>query len=404
MNRYILLKTDKNELYLFYYSEGSIYFKQLAKNQNISPIKIISDVSDIFSVWYENSFIYLLASTDSNAVLCRYNGKWNSKKLNFSIPNECTKLFFTTAENSISFIYSVKENHNNEYLYMRYMLDDRWEQPIKISEILSFGNSPFLIGMNNNNIKIYYRLSDKTIKFFSMSVKDCKLTESISFLATNMPCIDLSVLTENNSSHLLYLAKSSFSSQLIYKGCINDCFGKARILWEGQNGRGCSISKEKGAMYAIVHTNSSSYKIPIESISKPQLVKQSYDLRKAEYLNFFDDFSPNRIEFNLSDFSFPFMNDDFVPYIQAQKPVSTANQSNSHDYLLQLEETNNRVSELSRLLAERNEEIALLSSKWKARYNAVEKENIILKNRLKAMSIPESSDKSDIIFIQSREL
>mgnify|MGYP005893276155 CR=1 FL=1 len=48
MNRYILLKTDKNELYLFYYSEGSIYFKQLAKNQNISPIKIISDVSDIF--------------------------------------------------------------------------------------------------------------------------------------------------------------------------------------------------------------------------------------------------------------------------------------------------------------------------------------------------------------------
>jgi len=98
------------------------------------------------------------------------------------------------------------------------------------------------------------------------------------------------------------------------------------------------------------------------------------------------------------------MNDDFVPYIQVQKPVSTANQSNSHDYLLQLEETNNRVSELSRLLAERNEEIALLSSKWKARYNAVEKENIILKNRLKAMSIPENSDKSDIIFIQSREL
>ena len=87
MNRYILLKTDKNELYLFYYSEGSIYFKQLAKNQNISPIKIISDVSDIFSVWYENGFIYLLASTDSNAVLCCYNGKWNSKKLNFTIPN-----------------------------------------------------------------------------------------------------------------------------------------------------------------------------------------------------------------------------------------------------------------------------------------------------------------------------
>ena len=284
------------------------------------------------------------------------------------------------------------------------MLNGRWEQPIKISEILSFGHSPFLIGMNNNSIKIYYRLSDKTIKLFSMPVKDCKLTESISFLATNMPYIDLSVLTENGSSHLLYLAQSTFSSQLIYKGCINDYFGKARILWEGQNGRSCSISKEKGVMYAIVHTDSSSYKIPIENISKPQLIKCSSDLCKAEYLNFFDNFSPNRIEFNLSDFSFPFMNDDFVPHIQVKKPASTIKQTNSQDYLLQLEETNNRVSELSRLLAERNEEIALLSSKWKARYNAVSRENELLKNQLKAMSIPESSDKSDIIFIQSREL
>lgn len=418
-----IIRTSDNKMYMFYYKEGSIYYQNVYGNEFSEQITVITNVSSIFSLWYSNNCIYLITNGSNGIILCRYNnGKWSTRIINSNISNDCSKLSFFAFENTVHILYSIKNDAGKEALILRTMDNEQWLPPVEISEIMSFHDSPYFIGREDDkNIKIYYRLPDKTIKYCTLSIDNGTLSTSDNLLATNMPCIDTSMLTNGTSGHLLYLAQGMFSTQLIYKGRNGDSLGKARIIWEGQNGRSCSLFAFENRLYAVIYTKRGAY-IMISnenssefSMPKPFVASVSSKLIKSEYINFCNTFPFNADEIlvDANGLSFPVVDQictDFYTTISEKTTIPEnlhANQAQkTENYINEINEMNDQISQLSKTLSERNDELAALSVRWKNRYDMLLKENEELKRQLsiqRELPAPYNSN-SDIIFVQSREL
>jgi len=420
-----VIRTSNNTLYIFYYSENSIYYQTIYENEILEPTKVISNVSPVFSLWHYNNDIFLIANGDNGIIFLRFSkGYWNSRIINSGLSPDCTKLSFFIYRDLVHFLYSIKDDTGKERLFLRTMKKDQWMPSIEISEIMSFHSTAYLIGQQDDkNIEIYYRIPDKTIKYCNLSIDSGNLSPSINFLATNMPCIDISTLTDGISGHLLYLAQGMFSTQLIYKGRNCDNLGKARIIWEGQYGQRCSLFAFKNRLYAVLFTQKGAYLMVTEenssefSIPKPLDTLTNSKFTKSEYFSFYNYFSFNSDEISIDTqkLKFPIIDDicsSFCPSKskpEQSTPVvnsSSIQASAATDYIKELTSMSEQISQLSQALSERNEELATLSTRWKNKYDALLKESEELKKQLiNLRSIPtQNSPKSDIVFVQSREL
>lgn len=419
-----VIRTADNTLYIFYYIENSICYQTIYDNQILEPLTVITNVSPVFSLWHYNNDIFLIANGSNGVILCRLSkGNWSSRTINSGISSDCTKLSFFIYRDIVHFLYSVKNDTGKESLILRTMNKDQWLPSIEISEIMSFHGSSYFIGQQDDkNIKIYYRLPDKTIKYCTLSIDSGNLSPSINFLATNMPCIDISTLTDGISGHLLYLAQGMFSTQLIYKGRNCDNLGKARIIWEGQYGQSCSLFTFENRLYAVLSTKKGSFLMVSDenssefSVPKPldSSVSQSYT--KSEYLSFCNtiSFNADEISVNTQKLNFPIIDDicqSFSP-VKSKKTATIVKQSSkqtseAEDYIKELAAMSEQISQLSRTLSERNEELASISSRWKNKYDALLKESEELKKQLshqQSLSAPQCNSNTDIVFVQSREL
>lgn len=418
-----VIRTADNTLYVFYYSEGSICYQSVYDNEVSEPINVITNVSSVFSLWSSSNDIFLIANGSSGIILCRCNnGNWSSRAINGGISADCTKLSFFIFGDIVHFLFSIKNDIGKEILTLRTMNKGQWLPPIEISEIMSFYNSPYFIGQEDNkNIIIYYRLPDKTIKYCTLSIDSGNLSPSINFLATNMPCIDISTLTDGNSGHLLYLAQGMFSTQLIYKGRSGDNLGKARIIWEGQYGRGCSLFTFENRLYAVLFTKKEAFLITSEinsfEFTTPKLLASSVssNLTKSEHLCFYSStsFNADEVLIDTPKMSFPIIDEIsrsfYPPKLTKPTLVEKAQHiyaSEMNDYINQLALMNDQITQLSQTLSERNEELASLSTRWMNKYDLLLKENEVLKKQLsiqQPLPVPYGSN-TDIVFVQSREL
>ena len=224
------------------------------------------------------------------------------------------------------------------------------------------------------------------------------MTEAENLLATSMPCYDISILTKNDESHILYLAQGMYSSQLIYKGIKSGRQIKARVIWEGQLSGSCLLFCNNGRLYALMYNENNVYAVHSDSENIYFSTVKNLNIRlnsscvKSEYIDFSSDnmFSSDELIVNTNDNSFPVTDDiypQFIPENQTvqsipQQKTSPINSLQAAEYEKQISSMNDRLGELSSTLAKRNEEIATLSARWRMKYEALSKENETLKNRI----------------------
>mgnify|MGYP005810984105 CR=1 FL=1 len=397
------IRTKDGRLFIFYYSEGSLFFSKVQKGSPATTEKIIENISPMFSLWCSDNGIYLLLSGNQGVVLCFYNySRWVSKVIARDFDDNYSKISFFTSGDSVHLLYSVKDAcSGGEALYVRSMKKENWEHARKISDIMPFHSTAYFIGReDNNSVKIYYRISDKTVRYCSLNLSDGSLSESENLLATSMPCSDISIFTKNNESHILYLAQGMFSSQLIYKGIKAGKQIKARVIWEGQLSGSCSLFCFDGRLYALIYNERKVYAMYSDagnvsfSLAKDLGAKINSSCMKSEYLDFTSggSFSANEVIINTSENSFPVIEDiypSFIPNAQTlpdnsaiEKPAEHSLNLKAAEYEEQLAAMSDQIGELSKTLAKRNEEIAAVSARWRMKYDAVIRENELLKSRI----------------------
>ena len=135
------IRTKDGRLFIFYYSEGSLFFSKVQKGSPATPEKIIENISPMFSLWCSDNGIYLLLSGNQGVVLCFYNySRWVSKVIARDFDDNYSKISFFTSGDSVHLLYSVKDAcSGGEALYVRSMKKENWEHARKISDIISGG-------------------------------------------------------------------------------------------------------------------------------------------------------------------------------------------------------------------------------------------------------------------------
>ncbi len=396
------IRTNDNRLFIFYHSSGSIFCRQIDTDMSENTVKIMDNVSPGFSLWADMSGIYLLLGGMGGIHLCYYNFvRWVSRPMSKDFDPNCTKLSFFSMGESVHLLYSVKDSAGNEGLYARSMKKENWSAPSKIADIMPFHSSPYFTGRESpDKVRVYYRLSDKTIRFRTLSLTDGSVSEAENLLATNLPCSDISILTKGQDCHILYLAQGMFSSQLIYKGIRAGVQSRAKVIWEGQLSGSCSLFLYDSRLYALIYNDAKSYVMYSDEGGKAFSSAKNLgsgitpSCLKAEYMDFcgFDSFAADETIIDISSLTFPVISDicpSFIPRKTAapsQRPEPDAVRKDTSlraaEYEEQLSSMSSQLSELSKTLAKRNEEIAAVAARWRAKYNSLMKENETLRARI----------------------
>ncbi|MCD8037005.1 MAG: hypothetical protein LUE88_06495 [Clostridiales bacterium] len=320
-----LIRTKDNRLFLFYHSSGAVYCRQIDKCISENTVKIMDNATPDFSLWADQSGIYLLIGSSEGIHLCYYNfNRWLSRTMSKDFEPNCTKISFFSFGESVHLLYSVKADDGSEGLYIRSMKKENWSAPRKITDIIPFRPSSvyFARRQSPDKIKIYYRMSDKTIRFCTLNLESGSISEAENLLTTSLPCMDISIVTNGKDSHILYLAQGMFSSQLIYKGIRGGVQSKARIIWEGQLSGSCSLFLCTGKLYALIYGGSKVYALYSDNDGKTfssakNLGRISASCVKAEYLDISENagFAADEVITDISSITFPVVSDIYPSFI-----------------------------------------------------------------------------------------
>ncbi len=387
------LRSDNGRLFMFRYGDGCLYCLPLERGSSSEPIKVIDDVSPGFSLWSEGGMIYLLCSSGKNVILCLYrDGKWMSRPLFEQPDGGFSHIAFLSFKDTMHLIYSVNQN-GAEILFIRSAKGSSWGYPVSLGDIIPFPETPFYIGRENEStVRIYFRTSEGEIKYRIFSLGDGNLSETLDFLSVSMPFRDISILTEKDGCHIIYLVRGQFSSQLIYKGIKGRSSSKAKLIWEGQLSGSCSLMKNNGRLYALIYDRTKCYAAfsddngSVFSAARNIGVSPGSSCVKAEYTDFHGSpFLADEIPSDISRLSFPVTDDIYPSFIPAGTAKETQKSRDEPSGGVKAEELARKITELNGLLSKRNDELASATASWKARYDALMKENSALKAELDSL-------------------
>ena len=392
-----VIRTKDNSLYIFYYSNGSVFCRKTTKNEAPPTMRVMDEVMPSYSVCAADDGIYLLLTRKSDVMLCFYDYKrWVSKPLSDMADRSITDISFMLSGSLLRLVYSMKTSSGEE-LYIRSAKGGVWSSPIKIDDILPLKSSAYFLSKTDEfTYSLNYRYTDNSICRRMIDLTDSGISEKEVLLSTSLPCIDISILNKDNTCHLLYLTKNRFSSQLIYKGIDKHRQSKARVIWEGYLEGSCLLFNCLGRLYALIYGGDSSYitysddgGINFLPGRKMNMDMLSHCL-KAYYLNNSTEngFCSDEVIVDTDNFSFPLINELYPSFIPEKEEIPVK-ETPSQDTALkasefdeQLLNLNSQIEELSKALAKRTEEITTVNASWVRKYEALKRENSALKKQI----------------------
>ena len=276
-----VIRTNGNNIFIFRYIHNSVYFYRADKNTFSPPTKVIENIWQCFSVCSNDRGIFLLCMGKDGIHLCFYDfEKWSYRLTSKNPIENCIQISLFIYETTVRLIYFTA-NTNKIFL-----TSANEKSPSVIAESVIFkGGKAFHIGYENSvSAKIFYFLGD-SLKCRSLNISNGKLSEEKTVFTTNLPCTDYSVLTAENEIHILWLAGNSHKSMAVYKNIIKGIPSKAKVIFENEPCKCCSLFKYKNEIYAQFIGNKNSY-ILNPNKNKADIFETSDCIEKAEYMDY----------------------------------------------------------------------------------------------------------------------
>lgn len=407
-----VIRTKQNSLFVFFGNEYGINCSRYENQSWLEPELIIPNVHSQFSVSVSaNDVIYILCRDKNNKIfICRKNeaDSWESKPLIENKYNFTPKFYLSTNKSSMSLIYNTPtDDPKINYINYTSLAKGNWEKLVKIDAILPFDESPYIINtIEDNHIIIFCRTDENMVNCREVLLSPFTLGTLNTVARTNsFPILDFSSLVTEEKIHMVFLIKTRFSYQLVYKSKIETQISQPIVLWEGQKADSCSIFSCDRKIH-IVWTNgnqcfsissdndcesfSRAQKIPYQLIGTP--VKVEYINANTNEKNIFnaselyiDSENKNSIQIvNLFDKHFYPENKDALNLAAASSMEYNNSLSLKENieilknkiiqYETTLSESNNQLTELAKTLSEKNKETNILNLRWTDKCKNLEQE------------------------------
>ncbi|WP_317368087.1 hypothetical protein [uncultured Tyzzerella sp.] len=264
-NNYILINKN-NEILSFYYGkERSIYCKKTKNNNYQTTDKIIQNVTDYFTVDVgPNKEIYVFCQNyNGDIILCVEEKDNFVQKILFKNKSGVAEniifypIFF---KNNMSLIYNTP-SYNNNFLSIRTLIDGKnWSNEENIDTLSILTNSIFDVQkINQDDIIIAYQKRNKDIQIGYKQITNGNISNFITIHRTGYQIVDYSFISFKNIIHYIYITKSLFSSQVIYRRKDESGISSPIVLFEGQKIKNCNINVLNNNLYCSFVTNSNLY-------------------------------------------------------------------------------------------------------------------------------------------------
>ncbi|WP_250278251.1 coiled-coil domain-containing protein [[Clostridium] colinum] len=297
-NNYIL-NNKNNEILSFYYGEErAIYCKKLGSNNYPIVSKIIQDVTDCFTVDIgPNKEIYIFCQNyNGEIVLCKLEQDTFKHKVLFKNKSEGAEniLFYPIFfKGNMSLIYNTPNNMDNNFLAIKTLVGGKgWTRAENIDAFSVIPNNIFYVQkVNQDNIVVAYQKKSKDIQIGYKEIKNGNISDFITVHKTGYQIVDYSFIAFKDVVHYVYVIKSLFSSQVIYKRKDENGLSNPIILFEGQKIKSCNISVLNDNLYCSFIAGSTLYYCQSEDFGRSFLGISKYrkqisqDIIKARFLS-----------------------------------------------------------------------------------------------------------------------
>ena len=409
------------DLYLFFHEASTLYYKILTPGGWSQPQILAERTGPMFSVAYYDNETYVLYSTLNGVLMLAKTSdfnRWEQRQLMAEKKDlSRTKFLMSPDQNAFHMIYHLPtENTGVHSLIYASFRNGQWENSYQVDRFLPFSGEPYLTGrVNHNHIILYYRTARNVISAREMLLYPYTMGSVNPIIQTPYPCIDLSVINDTERIHLLYIVKGMFRCQVVYQYKQSASISTPRVIWEEASCEHCLIFQENGKLklfwtsngqpYFSVSENNGGSFLAVEKYTAPfprnvikgQFIQANPSAASIQATQAFGDgrggyamavFMPNnglqpQIEMPLQAAS------NARPSIQDIQGVSDMqnfnDMSNQSLFINSQTHQNNipqnalldaqqQIDELSRLLAQRSEEITEVNARWKEQTLRLEQE------------------------------
>jgi hypothetical protein len=127
----------------------------------------------------------------------------------------------------------------------------QWSKATRLDKFFASGPSLFEVQrVSKNHLILFYQKRGQENNLGYMEITPEQQGNYNIFFTTNYFVSDSSYLTTENGIHLLFVVKSMFSSQLIYRKKMDDEISNPIVLHEAQRIENCLLYFAKGSLYA----------------------------------------------------------------------------------------------------------------------------------------------------------
>lgn len=371
-NPHVKYLKANNTFHLFYYEHGNIFCRHYTAEGWSVPQRIAEKTASVFSLCQYRETAHLLYANREGQLFLASSAnltQWEHHSMAEEIRAAAnTKFFLLPAENTLHLIYHrPTESTGVDALLYTSLQNGKWEKPYQIDRFLPLPKTPFLARrLSPEHIILYYRTARNVISAREMLLEPYTMGSVTPLLQTPAPCIDLSIVNDNERIHVLSVIKGMFRTQVVYQYKHTSAISTPRVLWEDNSCDNCLAYLQEGRLVLLWTANGQPMRCIFENAAFGAVEKMTepFPARciKAELVGA-ETAAFNSTEWYGDTQFFPL----FLPPASAEKTAPP-----EPDAKRQLEE-------LSLLLSQRSEEIAAVNARWKAHTERLEQELYLLR-------------------------
>ncbi|MBR1735500.1 MAG: hypothetical protein IJ736_00590 [Firmicutes bacterium] len=215
--------------------------------------EIICGVSPYFTENIDDKgrLMMFCQNMQGDIILCtENNGQWKAVTILENSRSERQKMLFycIAGAGNMSLIYNVPTDN----IIMRQNLGKNgvWEAPEKLDDIYDGDNEIFKVQIiKGDHLLLFYRKKSPELQAGYKEITKNKSGSFNMIYSTGYNISDSSYITDGENIHFLYIVKSMFFNQVIYRRKDGKGLSASLVLFEGQGVKDCIVQIIVGKLY-----------------------------------------------------------------------------------------------------------------------------------------------------------
>jgi len=343
---------------------------------------IAENCRENFTVHYEKEIIYIFCQDSQGDIISvTINDTDNIIKRRVVLKNQYDHIVPVTlypiiTEKELVIIYnSANIDDKSNYLMIQKLNENaRWESASRIDKYWS--DSFDVQRAANDHLLLFYQTRSPENNLGYREITPSRQSDYITYYTTKYYIPDTSCLTTDEGVHTLFVVRSMFSCQLIYRRNMTGSFTGPIVLYEAQRIENCLLFIVKGHLFitfvssgnlyiCVSEDNGASFSQPVryrnkfcQNPEKAFFITQESQSEKSVFLRqvYVDRSSPWDVQI------IPELSEDFFPaYAGPANENINAYYDTGTEYIEEIERLRNQIEVLNRREAEKDIQIANLS-------------------------------------------